>query len=367
MKKRLFSLLLVLTLCFTLLPYSVAAEGEEEMVTVTFDMCGHGGKAPESVTVPKGSKIAAPESPKPDDKDGIYYFAHWTAHPVSGATVDAWDFDTMTVDKDMKLYAIWWQYTEVTMVISHSGGPYKNGSVEFRDSSRNVYPFTEGDSHEANTDYICHAMKPGTYQLYIEGCYADSYTLARSVSSAKWWVNFFHVSFDANGQEFMPGTAPESITAFGGSCKVSRPASSPKAQDTAYVFAGWTVGPEADSSEFDFSSSVTGETVIYAQWTKDAPEDSVLVTVERSALQGSHFALKGEDYHAVLVPDAGYELPYRAANGSYKNSTCVFIGGSVLDASKYSLNCATGEITIPGKYVTDSIHIQSNPRVPRSR
>ena len=364
MKKRLFSLLLVLTLCFTLLPLSAAAEGEEEMVTVTFDMCGHGGEAPASVTVPKGSKIAAPESPKPDEEDGVYYFAHWTAHPVSGAPVDAWDFDTMTVEETMTLYAVWWRYTEVTMVISHSGGPYKNGSVEFRDSSGNVYPFTEGDSHEANTDYICHAVKPGIYQLYIESSYADSYTLARSGSSAKWWVNFFHVSFDANGQKFMQGTAPESITAFGGSCKVSRPVSSPKAQDSSYVFAGWTVGPEADSSEFDFSSSVTGETVIYAQWTKDAPEDSVLVTVERSALQGSHFALKGEDYHAVLVPDAGYKLPYRAANGSYKNSTCVFIGGSVLDASKYSLNCATGEITIPGEYVTDSIHIQSNPRVP---
>lgn len=89
MKKRLFSLLLVLMLCFSLLPFSAAAEGEEEMVTVRFDMCGHGGKAPASVTVPKGSRIAAPESPKPDDKDGVYYFAHWTAHPVSGATVDA--------------------------------------------------------------------------------------------------------------------------------------------------------------------------------------------------------------------------------------------------------------------------------------
>lgn len=66
MKKRLFSLLLVLTLCFTLLPYSAAAEGgEETMVTVTFDMGGHGGAAPASVTVPKGSKITAPESPAP--------------------------------------------------------------------------------------------------------------------------------------------------------------------------------------------------------------------------------------------------------------------------------------------------------------
>lgn len=186
MKKRLFSLLLVLTLCFTLLPLSAAAEGEEKMVTVTFDMCGHGGAAPKSVTVPRGSKIAAPESPKPDEEDGIYYFAHWTAHPVSEAPVDAWDFDTMTVDETMTLYAVWWRYTDVTMVISHSGGPYKNGSVEFRDSSENVYPFTEGDSHETNTDYICHALKPGIYQLYIESSYADSYTLARSGSSAKW-------------------------------------------------------------------------------------------------------------------------------------------------------------------------------------
>ena len=71
MKKRLFSLLLVLTLCFTLLPLSAAAEGEEEMVTVTFDMCGHGGEAPASVTVPKGSKIAAPDSPKPHEPDGV--------------------------------------------------------------------------------------------------------------------------------------------------------------------------------------------------------------------------------------------------------------------------------------------------------
>lgn len=82
MKKRLFSLLLVLTLCFTLLPYSAAAEGgEETMVTVAFDMGGHGGAAPASVTVPKGSKITAPESPAPGCEDGKYYFVHWDGAP----------------------------------------------------------------------------------------------------------------------------------------------------------------------------------------------------------------------------------------------------------------------------------------------
>lgn len=114
MKKRLFSLLLVLTLCFTLLPYSAEAEGgEETMVTVTFDMGGHGGAAPASVTVPKGSKITAPESPAPGCEDGKYYFVHWTAHPLSDASSDAWNFAKDTVESSMTLRAVWYQYAEM--------------------------------------------------------------------------------------------------------------------------------------------------------------------------------------------------------------------------------------------------------------
>ena len=174
MKKRLFSLLLVLTLCFTLLPLSAAAEGEEEMVTVTFDMCGHGGEAPASVTVPKGSKIAAPESPKPDEEDGVYYFAHWTAHPVSGAPVDAWDFDTMTVEETMTLYAVWYQYAEMHEKVSLRGKPYAGALVEYRDRAGSVVYTLKASGTDGNcTDYVCESTKPGEYDLYIDGKYTS--------------------------------------------------------------------------------------------------------------------------------------------------------------------------------------------------
>ncbi len=49
--------------------------------------------------------------------------------------------------------------------------------------------------------------------------------------------------------------------------------------------------------------------------------------------------------------------------GSYTSYTYVTIGDEVLDSANYTLNCATGEITIPGKYVTGDIRIKTIPRI----
>lgn len=148
MKKRLFSLLLVLTLCFTLLPYSAAAEGgEETMVTVTFDMGGHGGAAPASVTVPKGSKITAPESPAPGCEDGKYYFVHWTAHLFSDASSDAWNFAKDTVESSMTLRAVWYQYADMHEKVSLRGKPYAGALVEYRDRAGQRRIYAEGLRH----------------------------------------------------------------------------------------------------------------------------------------------------------------------------------------------------------------------------
>ena len=247
MKKRLFSLLLVLTLCFTLLPLSAAAEGEEEMVTVTFDMCGHGGAAPASVTVPKGSKIAAPESPKPDEEDGVYYFAHWTAHPVSGAPVDAWDFDTMTVEETMTLYAVWYQYAEMHEKVSLRGKPYAGALVEYRDRAGSVVYTLKASGTDGNcTDYVCESTKPGEYDLYIDGKYIRPVTVNRSAAGYSTTTRLFYVTFSANGQEFTPETRPADVLCFTSGLfhddSVSMPKLTPKAVDSAYTFSGWTVG-----------------------------------------------------------------------------------------------------------------------------
>ena len=154
MKKRLFSLLLVLTLCFTLLPYSAAAEGGEET----------------SVTVPKGSKITAPESPAPGCEDGKYYFVHWTAHPLSDASSDAWNFAKDTVESSMTLRAVWYQYAEMHEKVSLRGKPYAGALVEYRDRAGSVVYTLKASGTDGNcTDYVCERTKPGEYDLYIDG------------------------------------------------------------------------------------------------------------------------------------------------------------------------------------------------------
>ncbi len=369
MKKRLFSLLLVLTLCFTLLPLSAAAEGgEETMVTVTFDMGGHGGAAPASVTVPKGSKITAPESPAPGCEDGKYYFVHWTAHPISDASSDAWNFAKDTVESSMTLRAVWYQYADMHEKVSLRGKPYAGALVEYRDRAGSVVYTLKASGTDGNcTDYVCESTKPGEYDLYIDGKYIRPVTVNRGAAGYSTTTRLFYVTFSANGQEFTPETRPADVLCFTSGLfhddSVSMPKLTPKAVDSAYTFSGWTVGPEADSDPFDFANKVYGDTVVYAQWEKAADEDSVLVTAIRSSIIGEKYAKKGQDYSARLVPDEGYELPYHAAMGSYTSYTYVTIGDEVLDSANYTLNCATGEITIPGKYVTGDIRIKTIPRI----
>lgn len=369
MKKRLFSLLLVLTLCFTLLPYSAAAEGgEETMVTVTFDMCGHGGAAPASVTVPKGSKITAPESPAPGCEDGKYYFVHWTAHPFSDASSDAWNFAKDTVESSMTLRAVWYQYADMHEKVSLRGKPYAGALVEYRDRAGSVVYTLKASGTDGNcTDYVCESTKPGEYDLYIDGKYIRPVTVNRGAAGYSTTTRLFYVTFSANGQEFTPETRPADVLCFTSGLfhddSVSMPKLTPKAVDSAYTFSGWTVGPEADSDPFDFANKVYGDTVVYAQWEKAADEDSVLVTAIRSSIIGEKYAKKGQDYSARLVPDEGYELPYHTAMGSYTSYTYVTIGDEVLNSANYTLNCATGDITIPGKYVTGDIRIKTIPRI----
>lgn len=216
MKKRLFSLLLVLTLCFTLLPLSAAAEGgEETMVTVTFDMGGHGGAAPASVTVPKGSKITAPESPAPGCEDGKYYFVHWTAHPISDASSDAWNFAKDTVESSMTLRAVWYQYADMHEKVSLRGKPYDSALVEYRDRAGSVVYTLKASGTDGNcTDYVCESTKPGEYDLYIDGKYIRPVTVNRGAAGYSTTTRLFYVTFSANGQEFTRRPVPPTCCAL---------------------------------------------------------------------------------------------------------------------------------------------------------
>ena len=72
----------------------------------------------------------------------------------------------------------------------------------------------------------------------------------------------YTVSFNMNGQ----GTAPASQTIESGK-KATKPSVTPTA--TGYTFDGW-YKDAACTTEFDFNSAITTDTVVYAKWTKNA-------------------------------------------------------------------------------------------------
>lgn len=73
--------------------------------TVTFDLNGITGTAPEMQKVAKDSKVTKPADPT----DMVHTFAGWykTKDATTGALSDLWDFDTDIVTADMTLYAKW--------------------------------------------------------------------------------------------------------------------------------------------------------------------------------------------------------------------------------------------------------------------
>lgn len=73
--------------------------------TVTFDLNGITGTAPEAQTITSGEKATKPADPT----DTIHTFAGWykTKDATTGALSDPWDFDNGTVTANMTLYAQW--------------------------------------------------------------------------------------------------------------------------------------------------------------------------------------------------------------------------------------------------------------------
>ena len=61
MKKRIFGLLLCFLVMMAMVPVLAIADGE--MVTVSFDMKGHGTGAPVDQTIPKGTPAVEPVEP----------------------------------------------------------------------------------------------------------------------------------------------------------------------------------------------------------------------------------------------------------------------------------------------------------------
>lgn len=362
MKKRLLSILLCLCMVLTLFPVTIFADGET--VTVTFDMNGRGGSgvSPTPRTVLKGSKIEAPASPSEDEDFDGYNFRFWYYLDNNNRSV-RWNFEEDTVQSDLTLYAQWANYPVIKIEVQQDGALHSGLTLEYRSTTDEGLTYTFTETSTGNYQY--NGVRPGSYDVYVDNKKLSNNTISSGDIETTYYMYLYTVTFDANGQEFTEETAPASQlcwnTLSGSNRKVTRPAV-PAAKDPNYRFVGWTVGPERDSGAFDFATSISSKTVIYAQWERITDDNTFPVTAERATIIGSSSATRGEDYHATLVPVDGYELPFRETSSEYTTRTHIKIGGQMLNTANYTLNLNTGELTIPGQYITGRVEIVTVPR-----
>ena len=214
--------------------------------TVTFDANGH-GTAPAAQTVTYPGTVKKPAT---DPAEAGYTFGGWFTDPDCTA---AYDFGT-AVASDMRLYAKWTQNVcNVTFDTNGAGAGPATQTVEYGGKA----------TEPADAPTLTGRTFGGWFTE--AGC-TNAYDFDTPVTKdttlyAKWTVNEYTVTFDANGH----GTAPAAQTVKHGE-KATEPTA--LAAD-GFIFGGWFTDA-ACTAAYDFAAPVEADLKLFAKWTPAA-------------------------------------------------------------------------------------------------
>ena len=196
-------------------------------------------------TIDRGEKFKEPAKPSKEN----HTFAGW----YNGDEKFDFDADTTNAPNVLELVAKWDinQYT-VQFVSDH--GSFANQTIEYGKTIK--------------TDEL---TIPPVEGFTFDGWYADKahetkFDFNTQITSdtkvyAKWTAKDYEVSFITEH-----GDAPDSQNV-----KYNEPADDPgKLKADGYTFIGW-YADHTCTTEFNFSTPITGDTKVYAKWEKNAP------------------------------------------------------------------------------------------------
>ncbi|MBR3308138.1 MAG: InlB B-repeat-containing protein [Lachnospiraceae bacterium] len=236
-----------------------------EIYTVTFDMNGVDGKAPEPQSVEDGSLLT---TPKYTEAAG-YTFGGW--YKDKGCT-EKWDFSEDRVSGNTTLYASWKRIEGYCVVsfdlngVSVSGNaPENKGVKEGNTVKAPAAPTAEGYTFDG---WYKEKECTNAWDFDTDTVTADTRLYAKWTKIAGACI----VSFDLND---VSGTAPEakSVAKDG---KVTEP-TAPVAE--GYTFDGW-YKEKACKNAWDFDTdTVTDDITLYAKWTKKSDPDNPDINV----------------------------------------------------------------------------------------
>jgi uncharacterized repeat protein (TIGR02543 family) len=278
--------------------------------TVTFNS---GGGTTEAN--PGDKTVASPNTtidslPTPPAKTG-YLFGGWYTQPSGAGT--AFDAST-TVSGDTTVYAKWNTYSYAVSFNSDGGTTEANPATKFVNS-----PATTIDSlptvPPAKTGYIF-----GGWYTEPDGG-GIAFTTTTTVSDgitvyAKWNTYSYTVSFNNNGGDTAADPATKTVTSPATSIG-TLPAPPVR---SGYAFAGWNTLPNGTGTPFTATSTVSGNTTVYALWSK------AVITFDPDAgdgaFEGGDFTLsKGaNDSQTLTITGTGYTNPRWLVDGALKGT-----------------------------------------------
>lgn len=309
------------------------------MLEATFTADGTTFAQPQ--TIDRGGKFTEPAAPSKEN----HTFAGW----YNGDEKFDFDADTTNAPNVLELVAKW-EKSKYTVKFVSDHGSFADQTIEYGkliDTDKLTIPTVEGYT--------------------FDGWYAEDNTKFdftqpikhNTTVYAKWTANDYYVSFiteygDAPASQNVPynGTAtdPGTLTAEG------------------YTFIGWYTDA-AHTTEFNFSTPITGDTKVYAKWEKNAPvlPDTYALNVSGAFVyvDGVDVTDSAGDTSLQLEKDASVRLvadPDRMPSGMVFDRWTILNGAlNADDAEKFETGRTLEEFafTMPA----EPLSIEATPRM----
>lgn len=168
------------------------------------------------------------------------------------------DFDTITVDKNITLTAVW-EYVQIRDTLY----PYYYSTYYCKQSGEYLILKDNNDATikaTAQTDYKYYILEPGIFVL-VDGTEQTEYILYGQRIVAKDGKTYqrlssYIITFDTKG-----GSKVEKQIIDSGDYKMTKPQDPTR---EGYTFNGWV---NLDGTAFDFEQVITSSATVYASWT----------------------------------------------------------------------------------------------------
>lgn len=229
-------------------------------------------------TIDRGGKFTKPAAPSKEN----HTFAGW----YNGDEKFDFDADTTNAPNVLELVAKW-DINQYTVKFVSDYGSFADQTIEHGkpiDTAKLTIPEVEGYTFDG---------------WYTNDTHSTKFDFSTPITSnttvyAKWTANDYEVSFVTEH-----GDAPDSQNV-----KYNGTASDPgKLKEEGYTFIGWYTDNTHDSTKFDFTKPITGDTKVYAKWEKNAP---VLPDTYALNVSGAFVYVDGVD---VTAPAGDTSLP----------------------------------------------------------